>query len=266
MCKKLIITATTATGIGLLVFGTDLVSYVGTTLGWAKDSVKNSIPIEFEINRARNMIANLVPDIRKNMHTIAKEEVEVAQLARQIEDLDARQSKDRTELMRLRNDLSSGKTALVYAGRTYTAEQVKTDLARRFERYKTGDATLSSLKDMHTARQRSLEAARQKLEGMLAARRQLEVEVEHIEARLKMVEAAQTTSEYNFDDSQLSRVKQLVTDLRTRLDVAERLVNAEGALGDEIPLSEPSSETILDELTQYFGGHRDTASVATAGR
>ena len=57
---------------------------------------------------------------------------------------------------------------------------------------------------------------------MLAAKRKLEVDVEHLEARLKMVEAAQTTSDYAFDDSRLSRVKELITDLRTRLDVAER--------------------------------------------
>ena len=52
---------------------------------------------------------------------------------------------------------------------------------------------------------------------MLAAKRQLEVDIENLEARKKMVEVAQTTSNYQFDDSQLGQVKELVTDLRTRL-------------------------------------------------
>jgi hypothetical protein len=112
---------------------------------------------------------------------------------------------------------------------------------------------LASLKEMHGARQRSLEAAREKLEGMLAAKRQLEVDVEHLEARLKMVEAAQTTSDYNFDDSQLSRAKELIGGLRTRLEVAERMVNSEGYFHDEIPLSEPAPENITDEVAEYFG-------------
>ena len=129
---------------------------------------------------------------------------------------------------------------------------MKTDLAHRFERYKTNDATLTSLQEMHRARERSLEAARQKLQNMLAVKRQLEVDVEHLEARLKMVETAQTTSNYNFDDSQLSRAKQLVTDLRTRLDVAERLVNSESEFQGQIPLDETTSENILDEVTEYF--------------
>ena len=56
-----------------------------------------------------------------------------------------------------------------YGGRSYTVQQVKVDLANRFERYKTHDATLASLRDIQTARRKSLDAARQKLEGMLDA-------------------------------------------------------------------------------------------------
>ena len=158
--------------------------------------------------------------------------------------------------MRLKNDLGTGNSQYHYAGRQYTAGQVKIDLANRFERFKTTDATLASLKDIEQA-QRSLTAAREKLEGMLAAKRKLEVDVEHLEARLKMVEAAQTTSDYAFDDSRLSRVKELISDLRTRLDVAERLTSAEGAFHGEIPLSEVSSDNLLDEVSEYLGRDRD---------
>ena len=40
----------------------------------------------FEIDRARKMVKDLVPDIQRNMHVIAKEEVEVDQLEHQIAD------------------------------------------------------------------------------------------------------------------------------------------------------------------------------------
>ena len=78
-----------------------------------------------------------------------------------------------------------------------------------------------------TARRTSLDAARQKLEGMLAAKRNLEVEVENLEAKFKAFEVAQTTSEFNIDDSQLGRVKDLIADVRARLNVAERLANSQ---------------------------------------
>jgi hypothetical protein len=129
---------------------------------------------------------------------------------------------------------------------------VKADLARRFERYKTNDATLASLRDIHQARLVSLDAAQQKLEGMLAAKRQLEVDLENLEARLKMVEVAQTTSDYQFDDSHLARVKDVVSEIRTRLSVAEKLVDTDGRFQGEIPLEPPAPENIADQIAEYF--------------
>jgi hypothetical protein len=162
--------------------------------------------------------------------------------------------------MRLRTDLASDQDVFRYAGRTYSAEQVRTDLANRFERYKTSEATLGSLEQIHTARQRSLEAARQKLEGMLAQKRQMQVEVENLEARLQMIAAAKATNRCQFDDSRLGRVKELVGNLRTRLDVAERLVNGETHFHDEIPLDETAPENIVDQVTEYFSAE-DAPSV-----
>ena len=129
---------------------------------------------------------------------------------------------------------------------------MRTDLANRFERYKTGEATLESLKEIRNARQKSLVAARQKLEGMLASRRQLQVEVENLEARLQMIAAAKATSNYQFDDSRLGRVKELVSNLRTRLEVAEKLVNAEVYYHDEIPLDKVAPENIVEQVTEHF--------------
>ena len=252
MIKKAILAGIGICLVGAVFFGRDAFSYFRTTAGRMKDTVRSSVPLDFEIDRARRMVKELVPDIRKNMHVIAKEEVEVEQLRKQIAQTATRLNKERGELVRLKDDLSSGNGVFHYAGRSYSATQVKCDLANRFERFKTTDATLASLKDIEQARVRSLAAAREKLEGMLAAKRKLEVDVEHLEARLKMVEAAQTTSDYAFDDSRLSRVKELITDLRTRLDVAERLTSAEGAFHGEIPLSETASDNLLDEVTDYL--------------
>lgn len=263
MCKKGLAAGVGAALVLGLIFGRDAWSYVSTATGWARQSVRESVPVEFEIERARKMVKELVPDIRANMHVIAKEEVEVARLDKQIADAEAKLSKDKNQLMSLKQDLSTGQTVFYYAGRRYSNDQVKLDMANRFERYKTSEATLASMRDMHVARTKGLDAARQKLDGMLAAKRQLEVDVENLEARLKMVEAAQTSAAYNFDDSRLSRAKELVTELRTRLEVAERIVNSEGIFNDEIPLeTSKTAENIVDEVARYFGGEQNGPSVA----
>jgi len=136
------------------------------------------------------------------MHVIAKEEVELKRLGEQIAVTEARLAKEKEQILRLKTDLASGK------GPSSTATGLhrrrgKGRPGRRFERYKTGEATLASLKGICQAREHGLDAARQRLDGMLAARRQLEVDVENLGARNQMVAAAQATSNFQFDESQL---------------------------------------------------------------
>jgi hypothetical protein len=99
---------------------------------------------------------------------------------------------------------------------------------------------------------------------MLAQKRQLQVEVENLEARNQMVAAAQTTSHYQFDDSQLGRVKELVQNVKTRLQVSEKLVNAETEFQGEIPLDKASPQNIVEQVGDYFGPKPDSKAVAAA--
>ena len=203
------------------------------------------------------MIRGLVPEIEQNMHVIAREETEVAKLERQVSKGEEQLAKHRDEVLRLKTDLDSGTHVFVYAGRSYTHKQVKEDLTHRFDEFKTKEATTDSLRKILTARQNSLTAAREKLEGMLTAKRQLEVDVENLEARMKMVEVAQTTSDFNFDDSQLAQTKELITEIGDRIEVAERLVNADTRYHDRIPLDQPGeNRNITEEVANYFGERR----------
>lgn len=252
MVRKLVIVSGGVVAL-MVLFGTTARSYLRTSGGYVRQAVHDSVPIEFQIDRARTMIRDLAPEVRKNLHVIAREEVEVKRLEERIERSKGRLKQEKSQILRLKDDLAEGKDTYTYAGRTYGADQVKADLANRFNRYKTGDATLASLEQIHAARQRSLQAARQRLEGMLAARRQLEVEVENLEARRQMIAAAQTTSQFHFDDSRLGHVKELITDLRTRLDVADQMVQAETDFHPEIPLDEPAPENVVEQVSEYFG-------------
>lgn len=260
MIKKMLIVGGGAALVGLVLVGRDAMSYLRTSTGYVTDAVQESVPIEFQIDRARGMVQDLVPEVRKNMHVIAKEEVEVQRLDEQIVDNTSRLAKEKEQLLRLKTDLASGKDAFQYGGRTYTTVEVRADLASRFERYKTGEATAASLTDIRNARQKSLAAARQKLEGMLASKRQLQVEVENLEARLQMIAAAKATSNYQFDDSRLGRVKELVSNLRNRLEVAEKVVNAEVYYHDEIPLEKTTPENIVEQVSEHFASKTPSAS------
>lgn len=262
MTKKILMVTGGVVLAGLLVFGTGLLSYVRTTAHVAKETLEDNVPIDFQIERARQLIRDLEPEIRKNMHVIAKEEVEIARLEKQITEAEGGLVQDKTQILRLKTDLANDQPVYEYAGKSFTVEQVRLDLANRFERYKTADATLASLQEIHAARESSLDSARKKLTEMMAARRQLEVEVENLEARLKSIEVAKAANNLEFDDSRLGRAKELVSDLKARLEVTEKLVQSEGYNPGEIPLDEPSTSNIVDEVTAYFTEKPAEGSVA----
>ncbi len=259
MIRKTLITTAAIVLATVIIFGRNTLGYIRTSWGYVHDSVRNSVPVGFEIDRARQMIKDLRPEVRKNMELIAKQEVEVHRLDERIGNLQERLAKDKEQVLRLKTDLAASKETYNYAGRDYTAAEVRTDLANRFDRYKTSEATLTSLRQVHDARVKGLSAARQQLDGMLAQKRQLEVEVENLEARNQMVAAAQTTSNYQFDDSQLGHVKELVQDLKTRLEVSETIVKAETEPQGEIPLDKASPQNIVDQVGDYFAPHKPDA-------
>jgi hypothetical protein len=264
MIKKALFIVAGLGATTVVLFGRDAASYVSTTYNKLTNSVTDSVPVEFQIERAKQMVRDLEPEIRNSMHVIAKEEVAVEQLNQQIGTSEAKVGGDRRDILRLQADLSEGKSRYHYASRTYSSDEVKRDLSRRFSRFKVADDTLASMKQMRDAREKNLDAAQQKLAAMVNARRKLEVDVQNLEAKRKLVEVAQASSEYVFDDSQLARCKELIGDIRTKLDVAAKLANADVTIETEIPLDETSPADITDQVAEYFELNADEEAESTA--
>jgi len=257
MLKKMFLGTLLVGGVSLAVIGTSALSYVRTGLHTIRDGIKDQIPVEMEIRRARDMIRDLKPEINNNLQLIAREEVEVARLdkevARKVEQL----TKAKQGILRLKQDVadrdeSASVEKLVYAGRQYSVSQVRDDLNMRFKQFQTQEATADKLTKILAAREKNLDASRRKLDEMLAAKRQLEIEVENLQARLTMVQVAETSGTFAINDSQLSQTRQLLDEIATRIDVAERVSDSEGDLQGAIPLDDAAPSDIVDQVTQYF--------------
>lgn len=267
MIKKTLFVGGAVLLLVALFAGTGVVSYVTTAVDRVEDRFKNNVPVKFEIERARRMLKDLTPEIERNMHLIAREEVAVAKLERELEENEQMLAKSRDEILRLKGDLESGNSHFVYAGRSYSEFEVKADLANRFEHHKTMEATVDQLKQVLRARENGLQAAREKLENMLAAKRQLAVDIENLEARLKMIEVAQTSSQFNFDDSRLARTRELIDEIGTRLDVTEKMMHQQVQLSDRIPLDKEggqAAEDVLDEVTRHFSDQPEYEALANS--
>ena len=77
MLKKTLIGTAVAAALAVFVFGKDVVSYARTSASSVRDAVKSEVPLEFEIERARKIVENLVPDIRNCMHVVAEQQIDI---------------------------------------------------------------------------------------------------------------------------------------------------------------------------------------------
>jgi chromosome segregation ATPase len=266
MLKKFFVGSLAAAMIVGGLVATGAWSYVRTGVGQASQAVKDSVPIEWELKRARQMINDLKPEIAKNMQVVAKEEVSIARLSNEIDGKKNVLAKSRDEIMRLKDDLKTGSVHFVYAGRKFTQTQVREDLTNRFKQFQVHEQTTQKLSQVLAAREKNLDAARRKLDEMLSAKRELEVEVENLQARMTMVEVAQTSNPVSIDDSHLSSTRQLLDEIGTRIDVAERLAASEGAMTGTIPLDETTTSDVLEEIADYFGeGRSEIENLVSAG-
>jgi hypothetical protein len=129
--------------VGGLVFGGDVFSYVRSSAASVRDSVKDAVPIEFELQRARQLLEEIVPELHANIRLIAQEEVEVAELKEDIASSETGLAEERARLGKLSSLLESGVSYYVVSERSYARESVKEELGRRFERYKEAEIILA---------------------------------------------------------------------------------------------------------------------------
>jgi len=258
MVKKALLVGGALALLVALVFGRSATSYMATTLSWARESVRESVPLELDLRRARDEIRALEPEIRKNIERIAREEAQIEKLGRKVIRSDDELAQMKGEILRLTSDLEGNSTEyFVYAkdGRdlSFSREQVKRELKVRFSAYQSKDEEKSHWAQILDARKETLYAAQEKLVAMRDAKSSLEVEVERLEAKFEMVNVAKAKSDFKFDDSKLSRVRKLIDDIDTRIEIEAKLADSSNEYPIRIPLSEePTSVDITDRVHDYF--------------
>jgi len=231
--------------------GRDGFSYLSTASRMLSDKVRSSVPLEFELERARTMISGLIPDVRENMLLIAQEEVSVENARLELAQQEAELVRQRDEMVRLRGQLAppaEGEQPLPEGD----VEEVKRDLTRRFARFQLVEATVASQKQLLAAREQSLDAGRAKLGNMLDAKRDLEVQVETLQAQLKTKQSQTLTGSIEFDDSQVAKCQKMLSDIRIRLAVADRLFAGQGDIAMMTNDLMPTSDDIGTQIDRYF--------------
>jgi len=267
MIKKVILGAVAVGIFGTFVFGREAVSYLKTGCKNVRNAVRSEVPIEFEVQRAQTLVDQLVPDIRKCMTAIAEQEVDVEYRQAALNQKESGLAKQKETILSMRTDLASGKPNFVYASHVYSSDEVSRDLATRFDRYKVAEEMLAADRTILQARRQTLVANREKLDGMLHAKKELEVQLEQLQARIQTVRSAETVSKLAIDDSNLGHARSLIEDLNKQLDVKQRVLDAEAKFTGLIPVedsapSAPTSAELSAQIDAYFAAGSDTKTLA----
>jgi hypothetical protein len=228
--------------IGGVVFGKDLCSYLSSGSKFLRTAAKDQVPIEFELQRARDLVDDIVPEMQANVRLVAQQEVEITGLREEI--ASARQSLDseRGKLTKLRGCLDTQDVSFVIGNVTYSRDQVKTELVRKLDLVREADVVLSGKERLLDNRQKSLAGAMQMLERTRSQKALLEGQIASLESQYRLVQAASVGSGSRIDTSKLAQTQKLIADIKKQLDVSERV------LAHESRFIEPMAiDAVVDE-------------------
>lgn len=264
--KKGLIGAALGAGALGLVFGSAAPSYVKTSFHKARSSVKGSVPIEFEIERARQEIAALDPAIANAIESLVKAQVEAEHLQKDIAATRDEMNSEGRALQALNEHLKTGDLHLT-GGVAYSAKEVKNDLVRRMDHYKIVKILLAEKQETLNILQKNVLSAREGLGAMQNARRDLTARVEGAEARLNQIKAARTSNEFNFDDSAVGQAKKTVTELEMKLEQMARVDDLKGKYADRTVLIPTDADRdVTKEIEAEFNTAPKAIDNATADK
>ncbi|MCA9025905.1 MAG: hypothetical protein KDA86_11925 [Planctomycetaceae bacterium] len=254
MLKKAFIGSMAVVTASTFFFGRDAMSYLATGATSLRDAVRSEVPIEFEMERAKKEVADLIPAIHQSLKVVAEQQVSVENLRANIDQKTAALEEQEEAILALNEDLKTGDEQFVYAGHTYSVNEVQRDLTERFNRFKTAENTLKDQQQILAAKEKALEQHRSTLEDMLSQKKTLEVELERLMARMQMINARKQISSVSVDDSQLAKAKALINEIDQKLDVEAKLLDAEGNFLGLIPVETKTEESvdIAFQVDSYF--------------
>jgi chromosome segregation ATPase len=264
MVKKGLLGAALGAGALFLVFGTSAPNYVKTAFHKFRQSAKDAVPPQFEIDRARDDIEGLKPQIEKNIELLAQAEVDAEHLGKEVQSIQATLDGEKKIILGLRDQVKKGDFRL--AGHVAeNTDEAKCELAHRYDHYKNVTQLLAEKKAELRAKNETIKAAHVQLENLRTQKSVLLGKLARIEAQLRKIEATQAKNEFTFDDSALARAKQTVSDLEKKLEVLARKAQMEGryaGLGSTSTYVEPDRD-VVKEIDDAFGPNSASNSRVT---
>jgi len=235
------------------LFGSELTSMVQTSARSLQRSARQSVPVEFELQRAKDKVNEILPDLQSQVRMIAEEEVAIAALTKEVQQDENRLLAQEAKLADLRDEMRTTQVSFNVNSRNLDRQQLAEHLKSRFDHFKQGQNSLTSKQRLLDKRKEGLGAALTMLDQMRTRQSELKLKVESLAAQHRLVKASQIQTGTLADNSQLSQADRLLSQLETRLAVAQRVMDYREDLYDVPAENTVVAETdVLAEFDQYF--------------
>jgi DNA repair exonuclease SbcCD ATPase subunit len=267
MIWKAIKFGTLTAGMGLvaggLVLGGDLGSYLRSSCRSVQVSIKDNIPVEFQLRRARDLLDSVGPELHENVRRVAEQEVDIASLKSDLDQSRQSLADERHRVQTLRNCLSSAQTSFTFNGIDFTRDQVERDLGRQFAHFREAEAALTARERLLESRQQTLAAAMEAMESAKAQKATLEAQVEGLEAQYRVVQAASSGTQFQLDGGRLAEAQKVVGEIRKQLEVTEHVLAHEAKFTQPIPVDAIDEKDLLQQVDARLAqGDPQTAAAA----
>jgi len=233
--------------------GTKLASYIRSEIAAARERAEANVPPEKEIARLRNEVKLLDNDIMTVVNQLAKERVEVKELQAKVEELAARQSKDKELLTARANAIKNAEGHVTFGTRTLSIDAAKSELEGDVKRFSTNQKSLESMDATLAVRIKNRDMLEKQLETMKNQKTELTVAIDALETELTALKLQQMESKYQTDDTRLAKIKESIAKQKKRLDVQRRELNL---LQDTVAPSLSTSNESVDDIMAPVKGKK----------
>jgi len=215
------------TGVaGYVLFGSNVTSYLGTAASSLRERVHDNIPIEFELRRAENLIKEIEPQLHEARRDLAQAEVDLENLEEEVESLQLRVQTGENKLQHVSAALTGETGGFALAGWDRTKAEL--DLERTFEQHKSNLAILQAKQVLIERQTRTVAAAKVHVEAVQNEKAKLEDMVTRLKTQKRQLDALAASSRtIQLDDTALGRAREVLDEVKNRLDVAQRMLEDE---------------------------------------
>lgn len=245
MCKKAI--------IALLVVGGGVWAYKHFDITFRRKD--NSI--EKQIAKQREALAGLDKEIRKNLSGVARREIEVKDLEKNIREVEVNQAENKKYILARRGELKAD-GSLTAALSDEQRQEAERELGRAVAAYKRCDSDLVAKKAKLKALKEALDAAHEELMAYQNQRRGLETELAELEAMVARLRTEEIRARVNVNSTELAELTQRNAELKQEIEVRIKEVELEGRYigkpSARLATLEPAVDVYV-EVDQLFGSN-----------